>query len=218
MAAAWSEQAWAAAAPVYDKILGLPFVRGLADGSLSAERFRYYVRQDALYLKRYAPRLKQLASRLPQRRQQLDFEGFASEGMAAEEALHCSFLQGEAPPAEDEMSPACRLYISVLDASLLHETEVAVAAQLPCFWVYQRVGEAILRSARLDGNPYRRWIETYGDGAFAASARRAVGICDELAAEAPEEVRQRMTDAFVRSTRLEGLFWESAWQPVCQTL
>lgn len=212
MEVSWSEQAWAAAAPVYEKILELPIVRGLADGSLSAERFRYYVRQDALYLKGYARRLSLLAARLPQRRQQLDFGRFASEGVAAEEALHRFFLDGGTPPSEEEMSPTCLLYTAVLDAQLLHETEVAVAAQLPCFRVYRRVGEAILRGARLDGNPYRRWIETYGDETFAASARRAVEIGDELAADASEGVRRRMTDAFVLSTRLEGLFWESAWR------
>ena len=46
----WSDSAWEAARPVYEKILEHPFVRALADGTLSAERFRFYLRQDALYL------------------------------------------------------------------------------------------------------------------------------------------------------------------------
>ena len=46
----WSEQAWAAAAAVYDKILEHPFVNSLADGTLSCERFSYYIAQDAVYL------------------------------------------------------------------------------------------------------------------------------------------------------------------------
>ena len=35
----WSDEAWAAAAPVYEQIINQPFVRGLADGSLSRQRF-----------------------------------------------------------------------------------------------------------------------------------------------------------------------------------
>ena len=82
---------------------------------------------------------------------------------------------------------------------------------LPCFVVYQRVGEEILARQQDDRNPYRRWIETYGDASFAEATARAVGICDELAEAASEEIRQRMTDLFVRCTRMEWMFWESAW-------
>ena len=46
----WSDQAWKAAEPVYRRIIEHPFVGELAAGSLSEERFRYYLRQDALYL------------------------------------------------------------------------------------------------------------------------------------------------------------------------
>jgi len=207
----WSQEAWAAALPVYEKILELPFVKGLADGRLSPERFTFYLHQDALYLRRYARRLMALAARLPHREQRNDFMTFASEGAEMEAAMHRSFLHG-CEPSDEEMSPACLLYISVLDAQAMNEPEVAAASVLPCFWVYQRVGEHILHSADLESNPYRSWIETYGDRAFADSCRRAVEICDELAQEASAAVRKRMTDVFVLCTRLEWMFWDSAWR------
>ena len=124
--------------------------------------------------------------------------------------MHQFFLKGYDPTA-DEMSPACLLYTSVLDAQMLEATEVAAASVLPCFWVYQRVGEHILRNADLAGNPYRKWVEAYGDDSFAAACRRAVEICDELAEAASPELRRRMTAIFVLCTRMEWLFWDSAW-------
>lgn len=207
----WSEEAWAAAAPLYEKILELPFVQGLADGTLSEERFRFYLHQDVLYVRRYARRLLALAARLPRREQQVDFTAFASDGVAMEAAMHQYYLQGD-DPSEEEMSPTCLLYTSVLDAQMLEPTEVLAAAVLPCFWVYQQVGNHIYSHAELEGNRYRNWVEAYGDEAFAASCRRAVEICDELAAEAAPAVRKRMTDIFVRCTQLEWMFWESAWR------
>lgn len=60
----WSDEAWEAAEPVYRRILEHPFVGELAAGTLSAERFRFYIRQDALYLDGYARRLAHIASRL----------------------------------------------------------------------------------------------------------------------------------------------------------
>ena len=44
----WSDEAWEAALPTYEKILRHPFVGALAAGTLPAERFRFYIRQDGL--------------------------------------------------------------------------------------------------------------------------------------------------------------------------
>lgn len=235
----WSEEAWAAARTVYEKILEHPFVGALADGTLPADRFRRYIRQDALYLDGYARRLAHLASRLTRKEHTEAFLHFALDGIAVERALHAQFLGGE-HPAPDEISPTCLLYTSLLDAQATAPVEVEAAAVLPCFVVYQRVGAWIHARAEGNGrpaadgqttssgangdepigrraykplheNPYRTWIETYADPAFAASAEQATVICDELADAAGEESRRRMSELFVRCTRMEWLFWESAW-------
>lgn len=208
----WSDAAWEAAEPVFRKILAHPFIGELSAGTLSGERFRYYLRQDALYLAGYARLLAHIASRLSDKSHTEAFLGFATDGIAVERALHESFLGGDIP-APDQISPSCLLYTSVLQSQALAPVEVEAAAVLPCFWVYQRVGEAILAQQRRGGtNPYARWIATYGDPSFAAATSRAVAICDELAERAGTETRRAMTDIFVRCTRMEWLFWESAWQ------
>lgn len=207
----WSDEAWEAALPVYRKILGHPFVRELADGTLPAEQFRHYIRQDALYLDGYARRLAHVASRLTRREHTEAFLHFALDGIAVERALHAQFLAGDAP-TRDEMSPACLLYTALLDAQATAPVEVEAAALLPCFVVYQRVGEHIHARQQGADNPYRRWIETYADPSFAEAAALATRICDELADAAGVETRQRMTELFVRCTRMEWLFWESAWR------
>ncbi len=207
----WSDSAWEAARPVYEKILEHPFVRALADGTLSAERFRFYLRQDALYLDGYARRLAHIAARLGRKEHTEAFLRFAADGIAVERALHEQFLGGE-HPASEEISPACLLYTSVLESQATAPVEVEAAAVLPCFVVYQRVGEAIHAQQQGTENPYRQWIETYADPAFAASTAEATAICDALADAAGDATRRRMTDIFVRCTRMEWLFWESAWQ------
>lgn len=207
----WSDSAWEAARPVYEKILEHPFVRALADGTLSAERFRFYLRQDALYLDGYARRLAHIAARLGRKEHTEAFLRFAADGIAVERALHEQFLGGE-HPAPEEISPACLLYTSVLESQATAPVEIEAAAVLPCFVVYQRVGEAIHAQQQGTENPYRQWIETYADPAFAASTAEATAICDALADAAGDATRRRMTDIFVRCTRMEWLFWESAWQ------
>lgn len=207
----WSDEAWEAALPVYRKILEHPFVGKLSAGTLSPERFRFYIRQDALYLDGYARRLAHIASRLARKEHTEAFLRFALDGVEVERALHEQFLGGE-HPSPDEISPACLLYTSLLGSQAMAPVEVEAAAVLPCFVVYQRVGEHIHARQQGADNPYRRWIETYADPSFAEAAALATRICDELADAAGEETRQRMTELFVRCTRMEWLFWESAWR------
>ncbi len=205
----WSDEAWAAAEHIYRHILDLPFVTELAQGTLPGRKFMFYLAQDSMYLDTYSRMLAHVASRLSDKSHVESFLKFASDGIAVERALHKSFIGSMDMPSQ---SPSCLLYTSVQKASALDSVCVEAASLLPCFWVYQRVGEHIAATASsLDSNPYESWIKTYGDASFAESTRRAIEICDSLAETASPVERQRMTDIFVTCTRLEWLFWESAY-------
>ncbi len=88
----WSKEAWTAAASIYAQIIDLPFVRGLADGSLSHERFMHYITQDSLYIGEYFRVLSHIASRLGTSTHAADFVAFAADGVAVEKALHESYI------------------------------------------------------------------------------------------------------------------------------
>ena len=207
----WSEEVWELAAPTYGKIIEHPFITELSAGSLPQEKFRFYLRQDALYLENYARILSHIASRLPDKGHVTSFINFASAGIVVEKELHASCLGGEIPPVS-EISPSCLLYSSVLQSFATAPVEVEAAAILPCFWVYNRVGKEILSMQTGDGNPYSRWIGTYADEGFTASTLRAVEICDALAHGTGKATRERMTDAFLLCTKMEWMFWDSAWE------
>ncbi len=206
----WSEEAWNLAEPIYRAITELPFVRELAAGTLNRERFLFYLRQDAMYVDNYIRVLAHVASRLPETAMVEDFLKFALDGVLVEKALHQSYLGHE---GLDGAKPTAvnLLYMDHETALGLKPVEVEAAGILPCFWVYQKVGESILANAAKE-NPYYHWIETYGDPAFEQSNRRAIEICDTLAASASEETRREMTRAFLLSTRFEQMFWESAYR------
>jgi thiaminase/transcriptional activator TenA len=209
----WSEQAWKAAEPVYERILDLDFVRELMAGTLSRERFLFYIRQDALYLVGFGKALAGIAAKLDNVEHSQAFLSFAGDCMAVERALHKSYLGGEKLPEPIAPSPTCLLYTStilrqVYDAPL----EVAMAAVLPCFWVYKEVGDYILVKQSKNDNPYQAWIDTYGGDEFAQAVQKAIDICDVMANSCTEAQRQAMTDAYVLCTKMEWMFWDSAWK------
>lgn len=206
----WSDEAWQAAEAVYRQILEQPFVRELAAGTLDRERFMFYISQDSLYVANYVKVLTHVAARLPRQAQMRDFLEYASDGIAIEEALHEFYLKGR-DLSELRPTPTCLLYNSYESSKALAPVEVEAASVLPCFWVYQKVGESILARCSKE-NPYYHWIETYGDEAFARSVVRAIDICDELAEATTPEIRRQMTEAFVTATRMEWMFWDSAYR------
>lgn len=206
----WSEEAWNAASETYGKILSLPFITELTDGTLSRERFLQYIRQDSLYIAEYFRVLADIASRLERDDHAAAFIGFAADGVAVEKALHEVYIKGQ-KLSRTEMSPACTLYTSWLKAQAYAPVEVQAAAILPCFWVYKEVGETIYRRQTGDANPYKAWIDCYGDPAFETSNNLAISICDDLAAATTPEIREQMTLAFAEATRMEWMFWHSAY-------
>ena len=173
----FSDDAWQRIAPLYAAILELPFNRELAAGTLSRERFTFYMLQDAHYLTHFGKALAVTAARAPDADALIQFAGSAREAVVVERALHEGFFRdfGIAPAeaAATEPSPTCAHYTHYLVA-LAHNApyEVAVAALLPCFWIYWEVGKH-LRGVAAPGNPYQAWIDTYADEAFAR--RRAAG-------------------------------------------
>lgn len=209
----WSEKAWQAAQPVFIKILELPFIQGLIDGTLDKQKFLFYIRQDAIYLAQYGKVLAGISSKLDNRKYMNDFIHFAGDSIAVENALHESFLEELNTPIQTEASPSCLLYTSYLHTQLsISPVEVATAAVLPCFWIYKEVGDYILNNQIKGNNPYQTWIDTYGGEDFAYSVETAINICNSLADRTTSEIREHMTDAFVVCSKMEWMFWNSAWQ------
>lgn len=215
MTEAFSSAAWQANAGLYQTILDMPFNRELAAGTLPQPVFQAYIIQDAHYLEGFARALALAAARAPVADHIVEFSGAAREAIVVERALHRDYFAkfgiGAGDFAAQEPSPVCEHYVSwLIKTGALAPYEVAVAALLPCFWIYAEVGKEIAATAAVD-HPYRAWIDTYADPEFDAAVRRVIGIADAIAGETSTAVRTKMDQAFKRAAQLEYLFWDSAY-------
>jgi thiaminase (transcriptional activator TenA) len=61
----FTNELWRSIQSIYNEILTHPFLQGLTDGTLAEERFRFYVLQDAIYLREYARALSLAGVRSP---------------------------------------------------------------------------------------------------------------------------------------------------------
>jgi len=208
----FTESLWNENEPLYRDILDLPFNTELTAGTLSRERFAFYVKQDSLYLADFSRALATAGTRAPAAEQLQRFLSFAGEAVAVEQALHDSFLQRFDAGFDLGKSPACFAYTHFLLSTAAHESyPVSCAALLPCFWIYREVGLHIHARAA-QPNPYQDWIDTYAGEDFSIAVDRAIELTERAATSAGEDERARMRTAFFESTRLEWMFWDAAYR------
>lgn len=212
----FTEQLWNAIVPIYDAILEHPFVSGLTDGRLPRDRFAFYVVQDAIYLRTFARALSVLASLGPDSNATRMFNHHASDAIAVEQSLHDGFLAelGLHPEqtGQTEACPSARAYCDFLMASTTNQPfHEGLAAVLPCYWIYQRVGQELLPKG--SPNPlYQRWIDTYGGEQFDEVVQQVLDLTNRIAPTLTDDQRDRMTERFVLGTRYEWMFWDGAYQ------
>lgn len=212
----FSEEAWEYTARLRRVIRELPFNKELAAGTLARERFQRYIVQDALYLGEFSRALALAAAKAPDAATTASLANSAVGAIAVERALHERYLAefGVDPAvlAYAEPSPDCLAYTSFLLATVHHAPwGVAIAALLPCFWIYWDEGCTIAREARPD-NPYRAWIDTYADPRFGEAVAGIVAMADRAAEAETAAVRAAMLAAFRRAVQYEWLFWDGAYR------
>ena len=194
----------------------MAFNRELAEGTLPSKTFQGYIIQDAHYLEGFARALSLSAAKAPDAQAVAQLAGSAAGAIAVERGLHGHYMGlfgiTTASFEATDVSAACDHYVSfLLRTAALGPFAEAVAALLPCFWIYRDVGRDIATRSAPD-NPYAAWIDTYSGEAFDESVARMMALTDRLGAEADGPARARMSEAFERACWHEWRFWDSAYR------
>ncbi len=187
-----TQQWWQQNEPLYQKILKHPFNQQLASGTLASVTFTYYLQQDALYLADFARALSLLSAKAVEPVQTLAFARFAEGAIVVEQALHQQFFKQFGAVPATEKKPTCFAYTNwLLSTCALAPVAVGAAAVLPCFWIYEEVGKALLTQAA-SPNPYQSWLNTYAGDEFGQLVAQMLQITDTLAEQATPAVQVGM--------------------------
>jgi thiaminase/transcriptional activator TenA len=208
----FTESLWGSIGDIYDKTLNHPFIRGLIEGSLDEEAFRFYVIQDALYLRDYARELALLGAKAPQDRWLMMFAEHARDVILVERALHEGFFKDWQVTDEEvystPMAPTNLLYTSyLLKTAYERPFPEVLGCFLPCYWIYWEVGKELERR----GSPkelFRRWIQTYSSEQYASIVRQVLEVMDQVSQGLKEEELGLIRNHFIVTSKLEYLFWD----------
>lgn len=193
-----------------------PFVAGLADGSLPEAAFRHYLVQDYLFLIHFA-RAYALAVYKSDNLADMRAAAATVTGLLdVEMKLHVGFCAdwgiGEAEMEAAPEAGATMAYTRyVLERGLQGDILDLQAALAPCVIGYGEIGARLAAdpATRMDGNPYRAWIEMYAGEEYQEVAAAAITQLDRLAESRLTPAREAgLERTFRQATQLEAAFWQ----------
>jgi len=208
----WYDEVRAKTEPIFQEIVQHDFIKNLMAGTLSKEVFGFYVNQDTLYLSEYTKVLSNVGVKCHESEETQFYLESATGILEVEKALHQVFL--EEKYLSSEVSPTCELYNSYMARIVNnYSVEVGLAVVLPCFSIYKEVGDYILANqSNKEENPYQAWIDTYAGEEFATSVAKAIEITNKYAATASKENLKLMEKVFLKTSKMEWMFWDSAYK------
>ena len=200
------------------QVLQHPFVAGIGDGTLPLEAFRFYMRQDYVFLIDYSRVLALASAKAGDLETMGRFAQLLHETLNTEMDLHRGFAAKFGISAGElegtQAAPGTRAYTQhLLTAAYGGDLADITAAILPCMWDYSDIGQALAAQGTPSSQPlYNEWIQMYAAPEFAALATWLRDLLDRLGSSAGTDRQARLSRLFADSCRYEYLFWDMAYR------
>ncbi len=195
-----------------------PFVRGLGDGTLDRDKFRYYIIQDFLYLEEYAKVFAIGIAKAKSPETLRIFSNYVTLLTQGEMDIHRGYM-GKFAVSREELEATPRAldnlsYTSYMLRVAYEEGEAEIlAAILSCAYSYEVITKNMVKQdpKALEHPFYGDWVRGYTDPQYSASNAVLMETLDSLTCHYTEEKLRHLTDIFVACSRYELAFWELAW-------
>lgn len=195
-----------------------PFVKGIENGTLNREKFRYYIIQDYLYLEEYA---KVFAIGVAKAKSMETAQLFSKyiTVMNGELDVHSGYM-GIFQVSEEEVRETNRSldnlsYTSYMLRIAYEEGEAEIlTAILSCAYSYEVIARNIVKN-----NPdsvkdafYGTWVKGYASEEYRAGNVILLEMLNKLTQDYKEEQVQHLVEIFVACSKYEMAFWEMSWK------
>ena len=207
----------AAGCDVIDACSAHPFVRGIQDGSLNHEKFRFYIIQDYLYLKEYA---KVFAVGVAKAKDLDIMRLFAQyiPVMDGELNVHEGYL-ARLGVTQEEVDAAVPGFANLAYTSYMlrvaYEEGAAetLAAILPCAYSYEEIARRMVaENGDCLGDPfYGDWVRSYIGSEYSEANRELFNALNRLSARYTQPGIKHLEDIYRMGCRFELGFWDMSW-------
>ncbi len=196
-----------------------PFVKGIEDGTLDRDKFRFYIIQDFLYLEDYAKAFAIGIAKAKSVETTQIFSEYIALLTGSEMNIHHGYM-GKFGVSQEELDATPRTldnlsYTSYMLRVAYEEGESEIlAAILSCACSYEQIAKNMVKN-----NPdcvnhefYGEWITGYASEGYADGNTVLIDALDKLTENYTEQQLKHLTDIFVACSKYEYLFWDFSWR------
>lgn len=204
------------ARPLWEESAGKDFVRAMADGTLTTERFRVYMLQDYLYLHDYIDILKRILGYA----ENSGLEDFlVSVIKETENELYRMHIPSMKRIGIDEeeignctMMPEFRSYIDYMREQLKNKGLLAgLTALLQCSWNYACVAQLLTERYpdEIAASPFRSWFEAYTCAEYIEANQNWIDVLDMRTTGISGEEAEELARIFETCAKYENSLWDA---------
>ena len=213
-----SERIHARAEKIWPRYLCHPFVTQMADGTLPAEKFRYYMLQDYLYLKDYV----KIFAAIIQKADDFDLIRFLSGELANTIGetfrTHLPYMQRLGVTEEEIRSARPHIDNSAYSHYMLCEAQTGdvltgLVTLLNCSWSYAYIAERMVARYpnALHDEHYGAWFAGYVSEEYRQTNQALIDRIDALGAAANEETTRHLCEIFEKCCLFDLRFWDMVY-------
>ena len=196
-----------------------PFVRGIADGSLDEDKFRFYMIQDYIYLIDYAKVFALGVAKARDMETMRLFASYVHQILDGEMEIHKSYMRRLGISMEEAENTPAALDNASYTAYMLKVAyeegpgEIA-AAILSCALSYEHIARRMAAEhPEAEAHPfYGEWVSGYANDGYSAANRELIALMERLTADYTEAQMRRLEEIFAVCSRYEAAFWDMAWE------
>ncbi len=204
---------------LWDSYLEHPFVRGIADGSLDEEKFRYYMIQDYVYLIDYARVFAVGVAKARDMETMRLFADYVHQILDGEMDIHKGYMKrlGIALENAESAKPAldnCSYTAYMLRVAYDEGPAEIAAAILSCALSYEHIAKKILETNPVADRHlfYGEWVKGYANEGYHEANLELIALTERLTGDCTEQQLKHLEEIFTVCSRYEMAFWDMAWE------
>ncbi|AWI04282.1 thiaminase II [Clostridium drakei] len=194
-----------------------PFVRGIGEGTLDKDKFKFYMIQDYIYLLDYAKIYALGVVKAETEEVMQGFSNMVNDILNGEMNIHRSYMKRLEINSEEIKNTTASLanvsYTNYMLAVSQKGTlgDVAVSL-LSCMWSYLEIGRNLSKiPGALEHKFYGEWIKGYISKEYEKETLWLLDLVNNIAKHLSEKELDRLKKIFINCSKYELMFWDMAY-------
>lgn len=214
-----TEQLYESVEEIWNEYYIHPFIKGIGEGKLELDKFRFYMVQDYLYLLDYAKVFALGIVKSKEERLMRKFASMVNNTLNSEMKIHKTYMERlgitkgevEKTPVSLANQSYTSYMLSVGNQEGVLELLVSILA---CSWSYQKIGIYLAKAypKSVEHEFYGDWVKGYCSKEYEKDNEEILALVDELGEAYTKEQIENLKKIFINCSRYEAMFWEMAYK------